>query len=124
MPLPGQGTQGDHKKLVVRVFYRTGLERFPVHVSSQGGAYINEALRKEFPGPEPENSPRKGGDTMPKAAESGKVPAKRQRKWDKKHLRTVSTKVSRREYEHLKALCAARCTTVYAVTQELLRAWW
>lgn len=60
---------------------------------------------------------------MTKLAQSGKSPPKRQRKWDKKHLRTVSTKVTRREYEELKALCNARCTTVYAVMQELLRAW-
>ncbi|WP_294855810.1 hypothetical protein [uncultured Oscillibacter sp.] len=61
---------------------------------------------------------------MPKPAQSGKGPPKRQLKWDKKHLRTVSTKVTRREYEALKAVCAARCTTVYAVMQELLRAWY
>lgn len=47
----------------------------------------------------------------------------RQAKWDRQHVRTASTRLPMEEYVALKAECAAEGTTVYALTQKLLRDW-
>ena len=47
----------------------------------------------------------------------------RQAKWDGENMATVSTKLRRREYMKLRALCVAYHTTPYAVLQHLVTAW-
>lgn len=47
----------------------------------------------------------------------------RQAKWDGENMATVSTKMRRREYLELRALCVAYHTTPYAVLQHLVTAW-
>jgi hypothetical protein len=76
-----------------------------------------------FPGRSPEKPQGKKVKTVTKAAKRGKFVRNRQQKWDKKHLRTVSTKVSQAEYEEIRACCKARATTPYAVLQDFLRGW-
>lgn len=45
----------------------------------------------------------------------------RQERWDRKHMRTVGTKLRRRDYERLRAICEAEGFTVYALLQELVK---
>ena len=47
----------------------------------------------------------------------------RQAKWDGENMATVSTKMRRREYLELRAMCVARGTTPYALLQRMLRSW-
>lgn len=44
----------------------------------------------------------------------------RQYEWDKKHIRTVGTKLRRRDYERFKQFCETRGTTVYAWLREFV----
>lgn len=45
-----------------------------------------------------------------------------QRRWDKKHMRTVSTKLTVEEYDAMMEILAAWGTTPYATLQKLIRA--
>lgn len=45
----------------------------------------------------------------------------RQDRWDRKNMRTVGTKLRRRDYERLRELCEAEGFTVYALLQEFIR---
>lgn len=45
----------------------------------------------------------------------------RQIRWHKRHLRTITAKLSAEEYEAFKAICEARCSTPYAVLCTLVR---
>lgn len=45
----------------------------------------------------------------------------RQYAWDKKHMRTVGTKLRRRDYERLREICEAEGFTVYALLQEFIK---
>lgn len=45
----------------------------------------------------------------------------RQYAWDRKHMRTVGTKLRRRDYERLRKVCEDEGFTVYALLQELVR---
>lgn len=45
----------------------------------------------------------------------------RQERWDRKHMRTVGTKLRRRDYERLQAICEAEGFTVYALLQEFIK---
>lgn len=57
----------------------------------------------------------------PKLAQKGpKRDRKAQAKWDRQHLRTVSTKLDRATYEELKAVCDRWNMTPYAVLRRLL----
>ena len=47
----------------------------------------------------------------------------RQAKWDGENMATVSTKMRRREYLELRAMCVARGTTPYALLRQLIRKW-
>ena len=47
----------------------------------------------------------------------------RQIRWHKKHLRTVSAKLTVPEYELFRAMCTARHTTPYAVLCKMVRAY-
>ena len=47
----------------------------------------------------------------------------RQAKWDGENMATVSTKMRRREYLELRAMCVARGTTPYALLRQLIRSW-
>lgn len=47
----------------------------------------------------------------------------RQRKWDKKHLRTVSTHLRAEEVQRLRMLCLVNCVTPYALLRDWLRAY-
>lgn len=47
----------------------------------------------------------------------------RQAKWDGENMATVSTKMRRREYLELRAMCVARGTTPYALLQSMIRSW-
>ena len=61
------------------------------------------------------------GSTVHKGGEC--VERERQAKWDGENMATVSTKLRRREYLELRALCVAYHTTPYAVLQHLVTAW-
>ena len=61
------------------------------------------------------------GSTVHKGGEC--VDRERQAKWDGENMATVSTKLRRREYMELRALCVAYHTTPYAVLQHLVTAW-
>ena len=61
------------------------------------------------------------GSTVHKGGEC--VDRERQAKWDGENMATVSTKLRRREYLKLRALCVAYHTTPYAVLQHLVTAW-
>lgn len=45
----------------------------------------------------------------------------RQDRWDRKHMRTVGTKLRRRDYERLREICEAEGFTVYALLQEFIK---
>jgi hypothetical protein len=47
----------------------------------------------------------------------------RQAKWDREHLRTVTTKMTRRKYEIFKRDCEAERTTPYALLGRLIAEW-
>lgn len=47
----------------------------------------------------------------------------KQIRWHKKHLRTVSAKLTVPEYELFRAMCTARHTTPYAVLCKMVRAY-
>lgn len=47
-------------------------------------------------------------------------PRKRQSLWDKRHLITVSTHLTARQYELLRAACRANNTTPYAIVRDFL----
>lgn len=47
----------------------------------------------------------------------------RQAKWDKQHMKTLSTRMVRAEAEYIRRQCEAMNTTIYEVLQQLIRAW-
>lgn len=47
-------------------------------------------------------------------------PRRAQAKWDKRHLVTVSTHLTRRQWEALRRICARNHVTVYAIVREFL----
>lgn len=51
----------------------------------------------------------------------GKFLRSRQGRWDKRYLVTVSTHLTRREYEILQGCCAALGTKPYAIIRDYLR---
>ena len=48
---------------------------------------------------------------------------KSQAKWDAKHMRTVSSKLTRDKYERLIDACIRRGTTPYRIIRKLLELW-
>lgn len=52
-----------------------------------------------------------------------KFPRIRQAAWDKRHLRTIGTKLTLKQATALREACDAAGTTPYRLTQTLLLAW-
>ena len=48
---------------------------------------------------------------------------RRQAKWDAGNMRTVSTKMPRKEWSEFRAVCLAENVTPYALALRLLREW-
>lgn len=61
---------------------------------------------------------RKEGENMEKKP---KYDRKSQAKWDKVHLRTVSTKLSKGEYESFYDFCMLHGETPYSVVRRMIR---
>ena len=58
---------------------------------------------------------RKDGETL--------IYRNRQARWDKAHMRTCTTKMTRAEYETFRRQCAATGTTPYGLLLRLIRQW-